>query len=154
MKAAVSLAAFRTALLMILIISVYAGSAAANECGVNKIEVIVGGKTDIVKSEDQKTLNCVIFSVNDSAKTKATELPKLVKSLKDQKSVNNPAVKINSSDKDRAADRNNILNSELSKATAQKTDLLKKKLNGQPVDEFQLSRIEADISALQREISR
>ena len=151
MKATVIHAVCRSA---VLTISVYAGSATANECGVNKIEVIVGGKTDIVKSEDQKTLNCVIFSVNDPAKTRSAKFPNLVQPLKDEKSVNNLALKVNLNEKSRNDDRNNILNSELNKAMTQKADLLKKKLNGQPVDEFQLSRIEADISALLREISR
>lgn len=151
MKAAVGLVVFRTALLMIL---VQAGSAAANECGVNNIEVIVGGKANIEKSEDQKTLKCVIFFVNDSVKTKSAQVLKFDKSVQHHKSVNNPAFKISLSDKNSNTDRNNILNSELNKATAQKTDLLKKKLNGQPVDEFQLIRIEADINALLREISR
>lgn len=151
MKSAVILASFRTALLMIL---VQAGSATANECGVNKIEVIVGGKTDIVKSEDHKTLNCVIFSVNDPAKTRSVKLPNLVQSLKDEKSVNNLVLKVNLNEKSRYDDRNNILNSELNKAMTQKADLLRKKLDGQSFDEFQLSRIEADISALLREISR
>ncbi|MEN9983514.1 MAG: hypothetical protein RI918_1483, partial [Pseudomonadota bacterium] len=33
-------------------------------------------------------------------------------------------------------------------------DLLKKKVDGQSVDELQFNRIEADIGALQREIAR
>ena len=154
MKAAVSLAVFRTALLMILIISVYAGSAAANECGVNKIEVIVGGKAGNVKVQDEQISKCFISTFTDPVKSKSAHLLKLDKSLKPDRSINNLAVKVNLYDTNRSADRSNILNSELLKAISQKNDLLKKKVDGQSVDELQFNRIEADIGALQREIAR
>jgi hypothetical protein len=151
MKAIAILYVFRSAIVMTLLLPV---TAMANECGVNKIEVIVGGKIDIDKSENQQTLKCMIFTVNDSATTKTSQSPKIDNSSKQVKSISNVALKVNLYEKDRNADRKNILNSELSIATTQKTDLLKKKLKGEPVDDLQLSRIEADISALQRELSR
>ncbi len=125
-----------------------------NECGLNKIEVIVGGKAGNAKVQDEQISKCFISTFTDPIKSKSAHLLKLDKSLKPDRSINNLAVKVNLYDTNRSADRNNILNSELLKAISQKNDLLKKKVDGQSVDELQFNRIEADIGALQREIAR
>lgn len=127
---------------------------AVNDCESSNVEIIVGGKVGIENAQSEENKKCFISTIAVANSTKSTRSLKLDKSVMQDKNANSLAVKVNLQDSNRIADRNNILNSELLKAIAQKNELLNKKINGQAIDELRLIRIEADISALQREIAR
>lgn len=124
-------------------------------CTDNSTQYIIGGKSILdEKTSSQKDSKCFISLVDDISKFKTSKTLKLDKTLKTNRDVSNVAIKVNLYDKKTVEDRNFILNTELRNAIVIKEDLSKKKSNGQPVDEAQLSRLDADITALKNELSR
>jgi hypothetical protein len=125
-----------------------------NECGMNNIEVIVGGKVEIKKIEAEQNSKCFIYAINDSVKTERAQLTKRYRPISAPASQRNNFAKINFNDPSVVKDRDLILQSELRKAVLLKDELEMKKKNGILVDDLQLTRLIADIAAIKNEISR
>lgn len=124
-------------------------------CADASTEYIIGGQSlQNDKSAVQINSKCFISAVTDAARLKKSKAFKFDKSVKLDRDVNNVAIKVNLYDKKTVEDRNFILNAELRKAILLKEELSKNKSNGKSVDELQLSRIDADITALKNELSR
>ncbi len=116
--------------------------------GINKVE---DRAVSAVPHSDSK---CFISEVDSVAKSKTLRTLKIDKTIKLDRNISPVAIKVNLYDKKTVEDRNFILNAELRKAISLKEDLSKKKSNGQAVDESQLSRLDADITAIKNELSR
>ena len=125
---------------------------ATNQCGLDNIQVIVGGKVGNLKVSNEQNSKCIIYSVSDSKKPR--QMLKLDKSANVTASQRNNAIVINLNDPATVKDRNFILQSELKKAVLLKDELLNKKKSGIIIDDLQLNRLDADIVAIKNEISR
>ena len=124
-------------------------------CLDTKTQYIIGGQLiseDVAKQ--QKNSKCFISEVDSLVKSKMNRSLKIDSTIKLDRTISPVAIKVNLYDKKTVEDRNYILNVELRKANSLKEELSKKKSNGQSVDEAQLSRLDADITALKNELSR
>lgn len=131
---------------------------AAQSCADTNTQYIIGG---INKVDDKAALavpqndsKCFISEVDTLAKSNTTKTLKIDKTIKLDRAISPVAIKVNLYDKKTVEDRNFILNAELRKAILLKEDLSNKKSNGQAVDASQLSRLDADITAIKNELSR
>ena len=124
-------------------------------CLDTKTQYIIGGQPILEDAAKlQKNSKCFISEVDNEVKSKTIKSLKIDRTIKLDRAISPVAIKVNLYDKKTVEDRNYILNAELRKATSLKEELSKKKSNGQSVDEAQLSRLDADITALKNELSR
>jgi hypothetical protein len=123
---------------------------ASTSCNSSNIELLIGGKLEV-----NTTQSCFITVIKDISSTQKNHAFKLDKKLALNQPVSNASLKINLYDQSKMQDRAFILNTELTKAVLNKERLLdQKKMGTTKIDELQLNRLEEDISALRRELSR
>lgn len=131
---------------------------AAQSCADTNTQYIIGGINKVddiaVSAVPQNNSKCFISEIDAVPKSNTTKALKIDKTIKLDRAVSPVAIKVNLYDKKTVEDRNFILNAELRKAILLKEDLSKKKSNGQAVDESQLGRLDADITAIKNELSR
>lgn len=128
---------------------------AAQSCADANTQYIIGGKNAVDdKAPTENNSKCFISEISDVSKSSNVRALKIDKTIKINRDISPVALKINLYDKKTVEDRTFILNNELRKALLLKEELSKKKSNGQSVDELQLSRLDADITALKNELSR